>query len=153
MKKALAVVFIMILALTGCSMGSIYSNEEKIAGDTNSYNLDVIEQKIDGHKFTGNIEFEGMDTIWKYQAEEDSLIDITYLIKLTSGKAKLVLISPDGDVVEIVENTDKSDLTETSTTPLSLKKGENRIKLVAKDNAKISFEIGIEVGDFLELGM
>ena len=153
MKKVLAVIFIMTLVLTGCSMGSIYSNEEKIAGDTNSYNLDVIEQKIDGHKFTGNIEFEGMDTIWKYQAEEDSLIDITYLIKLTSGKAKLVLISPDGDVVEIVENTDKSDLTEASTTPLSLKKGENRIKLVAKDNAKISFEIGIEVGDFLELGM
>lgn len=153
MKKALAVVFIMMLVLTGCSMGSIYSNEEKIASDNNSYNLDVKEQKIDGHKFTGNIEFEGMDTIWKYQAEEDSLIDITYLIKLTAGKAKLVLISPDGDVIDIVEITDKSDLMEASTTSLSLKKGENRIKLVATDNAKISFEIEIEVGDFFELGM
>lgn len=153
MKKALAVVFIMMLVLTGCSMGSIYSNEKKIASDNNSYNLDVKEQKIDGNKFTGNIEFEGMDTIWKYQAEEDSLIDITYLIKLTAGKAKLVLISLDGDVVDIVENTDKSDLMEASTTSLSLKKGENRIKLVAADNAKISFEIGIEVGDFFELGM
>lgn len=153
MKKALAVVFIMMLVLTGCSMGAIYSNEKKIASDNNSYNLDVKEQKIDGNKFTGNIAFEGMDTIWKYQAEKDSLIDITYLIKLTAGKAKLVLISPDGDVVNIVETTDKSDLMEASTTSLSLKKGENRIKLVAADNAKISFEIGIEVGDFLELGM
>lgn len=153
MKKALAVVFIMMLVLTGCSMGAIYSNEKKIASDNNSYNLDVKEQKIDGNKFTGNIAFEGMDTIWKYQAEEDSLIDITYLIKLTAGKAKLVLISPDGDVVNIVETTDKSDLMEASTISLSLKKGENRIKLVAADNAKISFEIGIEVGDFLELGM
>lgn len=47
--------------------GTIYSNEKKIASDTNSYNLDVKEQEIDGHKFTGNIEFESIDTIWKHQ--------------------------------------------------------------------------------------
>lgn len=62
-KKTLAVVFIMMLVLTGCSMGLIYSNQKKIASDNNSYNLDVKEQQIDEHKFTGNIEFEGMDTI------------------------------------------------------------------------------------------
>lgn len=44
-------------------MGLIYSNQKKIASDNNSYNLDVKEQQIDEHKFTGNIEFEGMDTI------------------------------------------------------------------------------------------
>lgn len=112
----------MMLVLTGCSMGLIYSNQKKIASDNNSYNLDVKEQQIDEHKFTGNIEFEGMDTIWKYHAREDSLIDITYLIKLTKGKAKLVRISPDRDVVDIVESTDKSDLMEALTSPLSLKK-------------------------------
>lgn len=79
-------------------------SDKKIASRGNSYNLNVKEQKIDGQKFTGNVEFEGMGTIWRYKIEEDCEMDMQYLLKLSSGKGK------------------------------------------------ISFEIQIEAGNFLELG-
>ena len=45
----------------------------------------------------------GMDTIWNFDTEEDSVIDITYTLHVSSGKIKLVLISSEGEVSIIAE--------------------------------------------------
>ena len=156
MKKILIVCVVGILFLTACSfnaMNALYADNKKIASDNNSYNLNSIEQKIDEQTFTGNVEFEGMDTIWEYEANGNEEVDIEYLLSLTQGSAKLVLILPDGTITPIVENTNRSEVKELALSPLSLKEGRNRIKLVAKDKANIRFEVHIEAGEFLELGM
>lgn len=159
MKKLILLFLAMLFVLTGCftgainDMGEIYSNDEKISSDTNTYNLNYIKnQTIDMQRFVGDIEFDGMDTIWKYNAEKDIEIDMSYLLTLSQGTAKLVLIQPDGTVVNITETTKDSDITELQVASLSLKEGENRIKLVAKNKARISFEFIIEMGDFFEFG-
>ncbi|GAA4653148.1 hypothetical protein GCM10023142_02860 [Anaerocolumna aminovalerica] len=156
MKKLVSIVAIALLVLTGCTsnlMNSIYNNEEKITSDTNSYNLNEAEQKIEEQKFSGTIEFEGMDTIWTFNSEEDTEIDMTYLFKVSRGKAKLVLISPDETLTTLIETTKNSDAKDYAVNQIPIKKGLNRIKLVAANNAKIEFDININYGTFDELGM
>lgn len=156
MKKLIMSILILVLALTGCSansMNSLYDNDEEIASENNSFNLNEEEQTINVQQLKGNVEFEGMDTIWTYEADEDVDIDITYLLKVSNGKAKLVLISPDNNTTLIVESTNESELKDYATNTLQIKKGINRIKLVAGKNTISEFDISIPNGRFEELGM
>ncbi len=154
MKKIL-LCLLLVLLLSGCSnnsMNLVYTNDKEIANDSNSYNLTDDKQNIDGQVYTGEFEFEGMDTLWTYETDQDCKIDISYLLSLSRGKAKLVLITPDGAVTNIVENTDNSKQDELTTVSLSLLKGENRIKLIAANKAQIELEVQIDQGDFEKLG-
>lgn len=158
MKKIILKILICTIAfiLLGCKGNpalSVYDDEAKISSETNSYNLDEAEQNIDSHNFVGNIgKFEGMDTIWYYESDKDTQIDMKYKIKVTSGKVKLVLISPDATTTTLVEITDSSDLTDYAVNNLTIKKGENKIKMVAGKNTNLEFDISIEEGEFGELG-
>lgn len=158
MKKMILKLLICTIALIllGCSSNSavsVYDDEAQISSETNSFNLDLVEQNIDNHNFVGTIDkFEGMDTIWTYESDKDTQIDMKYKIKVTSGKVKLVLISPDATTTTLVEITDSSDLNDYAINNLTIKKGENRIKMVAGKNTKLEFEISIEEGEFIELG-
>jgi len=156
-KTGLAVLTLsIILALVGCStnlMASVYDKDAKIASDSNSFNLYNTEQTIEGQNFIGTIEqIEGMDTIWTYEAEEDIELDMTYLLNVISGKAKLVLISPDSSLTTLIEVTNESEVTDYATNVLSIKKGLNRIKIVAGENTELNFDITIPSGEFQEIG-
>lgn len=155
--KYVMIFILMSMLIIGCSknyMTSIYNDNEKISSDTNSFNLDVKEQSIDGQKFKGVIEkIEGMDTIWTYEADKDTMLDITYLLNVSSGKSKLVLIYPDSSVTTIIETTKDSEVVDYATNPLQIKKGLNRIKIVADENTSLEFNISIPNGEFKELGM
>lgn len=159
MKKYKHVVVFMVLAmiLGGCSknyMTSIYNDNEKISSNTNSFNLDIEKQNIEGQEFSGSIKkIEGMDTIWIYESDKDIELDMTYLLNVTSGKLKLVLITPDGSVTNLIEATKESDVLDYAINTLQVKKGINRIKMVANKNTSLKFNISIPSGEFKELGM
>lgn len=156
MKKIVLVCIVMLVVLSGCSsnmMNGLYKNDERILSTNNSYNLNGEEQEIDGQTYKGNVEFEGMDTIWVYKAESNCEIEMSYLLSVLEGKAKLVLIASDGTLTTIAENTNKSKDEELTVTSLSLLAGENRIKLIAANKAQIELEIQSEVGEFSKLGM
>lgn len=93
---------------------------------------------------------EGMDTIWVFDAEEDKSLDITYTINVFSGKMKLVLINPKGDVSIIAECD--TEMSEPVQSTLNVESGNNRIKIVAGENTKFDIEISIQEGEFKELG-
>ena len=157
-KYKYVVVFIVLtIVLSGCSknyMTSIYNDNKKISSDTNSFNLDVEEQNIKGQEFNGLIKkIEGMDTIWTYEADKDMELDMKYLLNVTSGKLKLVLITPDSSVTNLIEATKESDMLDYSINTLKIKKGINRIKIVADKNTSLKFNISIPNGEFKELGM
>lgn len=156
-NKFIAIFIALAMMLVGCSknyMGSVYNNNDKIASDSNSYNLNIEDQNVDGQNFIGIIKnIEGMDTIWTYEADKDMELDMTYLLKVSSGKFKLVLISPDKSVTNIIEMTRESDVTDYATSTLKIKKGLNRIKMVGGHNTSVEFNISITEGDFQELGM
>jgi hypothetical protein len=107
----------------------------------------VVEENLSDKKI------EGMDTIWAYEADKDTMLDITYLLNVSSGKSKLVLIYPDSSVTTIIETTKDSEVVDYATNPMQIKKGLNRIKIVADENTSLEFNISIPNGEFKELGM
>lgn len=157
-KNKYVMIFIVLsMVLVGCSknyMTSIYNDNEKISSNTNSFNLDVDKQSIDGQEFKGVIKkIEGMDTIWTYESDKDIELDMTYLLNVVSGKLKLVLISPDSSVTTLIERSKESEIVDYATNTLQIKKGLNGIKMVANKNTRIEFDIIIPNGEFKELGM
>ena len=87
---------------------------------------------------------------WVFDAEEDKCLDITYTINVSSGKMKLVLINPKGDVSIIAECD--TEMSEPIQSTLNVESGNNRIKIVAGSNTKFDIEISIQEGEFKELG-
>jgi len=154
--KMFITTMLLILGLTACQdnpMSAIYDNDSKIVSDSNVYNLTNDEQNIEKQNYKGSIEkFEGMDTIWTYNATEDENVELKYLAAVYSGKMKLVLIAPDNSLTTIVEITSETDLKDYQTYMLELKEGTNRIKVIGGENTKLDIELSIPIGEFHELG-
>jgi len=129
----------------------IYDNDKKIASDTTTYNLINCKQTVKSGHFTASVEkMEGMDTVWSFNATEDSTVDIIYSLKVFSGKVKLVLINNEGEIFDIAECD--SEMAEPAQNMLNIKSGNNRIKLVTDENTKFDIEISISEGEFETLG-
>ncbi len=155
MRKMMAGILLVAVLLSGCSniMADIYDNENKIVSDTNSFNLNGIEQEIEGNNYNASIErMEGMDTIWTLDAEEETTIEIAHDITLHNGKVKVVLISSDGELTTLAECVSDKD-NSSDTTSLSLPQGEYRIKIIAGENTKFDISLSITDGSFHELGL
>lgn len=134
-------------------MADIYDNESKITSDTNSFNLDGIEQEIEGNSYNATIEkMEGMDTVWTLDTEEETTVDISYDITLYNGKIKVALIYPDGELTTLAECKSNQDNSSNSTS-LTLPQGEYRIKIIAGENTKFDISLSITDGSFHELGL
>ncbi|WMJ89332.1 hypothetical protein [Anaerocolumna sp. MB42-C2] len=106
------------------------------------------ELEADGDKYSGRIKISGSYTIWKYECDEDTDINISYLFSVTSGKAKLVLITPDNIIHVIAFGDQKIENDDKKQTTLSLKKGTNQLKLVGKNKADIKLELDISEGTY-----
>ena len=160
MKKILIILMVSVFMLSGCSSeminaisegaNSAYEDDERIAGTSNSYNKSFsLQQSKNGH-LTGTVKnMQGMDTIWKYKAKEDMELQMDYLLNNKAGQVKLVLILPDDSLVTLVEvNEDSEKQEEMLSETVTLLKGMNRIKLVAKDAEEIEYELNIPEGSY-----
>ena len=155
MRKMIVGTLLVVFLLSGCSnaMADIYDNESKITSDTNSFNLDGIEQEIEGNSYNATIEkMEGMDTVWTLDTEEETTVDISYDITLYNGKIKVALIYPDGELTTLAECKSNQDNSSNSTS-LTLPQGEYRIKIIAVENTKFDISLSITDGSFHELGL
>lgn len=153
-KKIVVGTFLTTILLAGCAINpavAVYDNNEKIASESNTFNLDAVEQEIKDGQMTANVErMEGMEIIWSYSSEEDREVDITYNLNVYSGKLKMVLITPDGEV-NVIEECD-TEMAEPLQSALNVQSGENRIKLVAGKDTKFDMEVSISEGEFLKIG-
>ena len=153
-KKIIFGALLISVVFTGCAMNSavaVYDNNEKIASESNTFNLDAVEQEIKDGQMTANVErMEGMETIWSFSSEEDKEVYITYNLSVYSGKLKMALITPDGEV-NVIEECD-TEMAEPLQSTLNIQNGENRIKLVAGKDTKFDMEVSIAEGKFLKIG-
>ncbi len=139
----LIMVILFTMTITGCSsvlnyQRSIFNEESKIikSGDSHSYKDrigSVREDEID-IKFSS---FSGTDTIWKVLVEEDVDIVLDFKSVIDKGEFKVVLITPNDEIVNIINGTEERRQT------ILLKKGTNRIKLVGKE-AKGEIKMNID---------
>ena len=125
-----------------------YDNEKGIAGETNSYNLTNYSGSQDDNTVSGSAEkMEGMDTIWNYTASDDTEVILSWKLSVSSGKAKLVLIDPDGNLSTLVECEASSDGEQEGSGTFEIKQGENRVKLVGAEETALEFEFTADKGD------
>ena len=94
-----------------------------------------------------------MDTIWTYEATEDMELEITYLLNPMKGYVKLVLISPDNSLTDVIERSDKATFNDYATSTVQIQKGTNKLKMVGSKGCSVEFEITIPCGEFNPLGM
>lgn len=158
LKKFIFILSFFSLLFTGCFSSnnytnSIYSNDEKIIAEGDSFYLNLKNQKLTDDSLTASCVFNGIDTIWQYNADSDLEVDLTYGLTLTKGKAKLVFIDGNNKITNIVERTEKYTDENTAIAKLNLKKGINRIKLVAADKPDLNLNLSIDVGDLEGLGL
>lgn len=154
--KIMMIVVTLIFGVMACAsnpMVDFYDNDSKIASNSNSYNLINCEQRIEEQNYKCSIEkFEGMDTVWTYDAAEDISAELSYFVSVYNGKMKLVLIAPDDSLTTIAEITPETKLEDSLNYTINLKKGKNRIKVVAGKDTKLDIELSIPIGEFAELG-
>lgn len=151
-KKLLSVAIIATLLsiLPGCSenMNKIYNDNKKISSKYDSYTLNESVQSVEKGIFTGDFNITGSLTLWSYDSKEDVDIKAPYNLSVKSGKAKLVLITPDNQVVDLVENSINSDVNGNTTISVPVKKGLNRIKIIGYEQASLHLDLHIDKGEF-----
>ena len=141
------------MLITGCAFTMnpgerFYDNEKGIAGETNSYNLTNYSGSQDDNTVSGSAEkMEGMDTIWNYTAPDDTEVTLSWKLSVSSGKAKLVLIDPEGNLSTLVECEASSGGEQEGLGTFEIKQGENRVKLVGAEETALEFEFTADKGD------
>lgn len=118
----------------------MYDNNNYISQGSDSY---TYRERVQGPdeknldlKFQG---FTGSDTIWLVQASQPGQISINYEANVTSGRFKIVVVSPEREVSIVAESPRKGSHS------FKLTEGEYRIKMVgekAQGNIKASLDTG-----------
>lgn len=132
--------------LSNEELNEAYNMDEKLV-DLTSYNADRYNLKFDGNHYYGEFKMTGGTQIWEMKADEDQTVELPYTFLVKSGMAKLILVDDYNQVTTLVERTAISEVpVGEKTLKVSLKKGNNLIKLIAKDNAQINLELEAVVG-------
>ncbi len=141
--KKLAVVFLLLIfasMLLGCGMdkGNVYDSDKEIAKEGDSYTFvgrsgNESKNRID----VSFRKFAGVQTLWLIEAKEDGVIELDYDNEITKGDFKLVVVTPEGEVDNVAEQTNKGSYKVTTS------KGKYRIKIVGR-TATGEFEMDLE---------
>lgn len=151
MKSRMHYILIALLCmavLSGCgNPAGVYNNEEELAADYDSFNIvSGVRNQLDNGAEGSFGKMEGMVTVRKFEAEEDTVAEMEYDFSITKGKAKLILVTPDGNVTTLVEleKQEEEEASEEGTVELTLQKGTNLIKAVGGKEASFSYTFTVE---------
>tara|TARA_B100000965_G_C19339974_1_gene646926 strand:- start:191 stop:661 length:471 start_codon:yes stop_codon:yes gene_type:complete len=128
---SLIVLTITILFLTtGCGeyQKDIYADDSIIAKAYDSYTF--VSRSGSTTPNESNIKygaFVGMETIWVIESEGDGSFTIEYDSKVKKGEFKVVLITPDNKVRNILEQNEEG------TIKIKAGKGKSRVKIVGNE--------------------
>jgi len=151
MKRIIAmfILCLTVISLSGCgNLNYAYDNNATIvkSGDSSSTS-GAGSTKIGNQLSVSTATMTGSRTLWRYNADSDVDVTFSYSLSVTAGgKAKLVLITPDNEVTILTENINKTTNSEMQSQTISLKKGNNRIKVVGYDAPKFDLKLSVDVG-------
>ena len=143
-----AVLLFVVASLPGCGdLNATYDDNAAIASSGDSSSARASTSIIIGHSLSVTATMTGSRTIWSYNALSDVDITVSYSLSVTDGgKAKLVLITPDDEVITLVENADKTQTGDLQSKTVSLQAGKNRIKIVGYDSPRFDLKLSVEEG-------
>lgn len=132
------------LSYTDKTKRDIFDNDDKITSQWDSYSYLYCAGENKDSETDLAFRFTGMDTIWKITSENNVDILMKYDSQISHGNFKVVLIDTDGKIINLSEQSMVGEKI------VTLKKGENRIKIVGKD-AKGQFKLKIESNGLVTL--
>ena len=132
MKRRIAVCFMVIVLLLGLMCGcdlskqeSVYTDYSKIGGDSDSFSYSYCNGGTENTELSMTFEgFSGYDTLWIIDAKEKGTLTVDFESKIDSGKFKVVLVTPNREVKNLFEQSQKDSVT------IDIEKGRYRIKIV-----------------------
>ncbi len=158
MKQVLIALLATLLLLAGCGPSpqheAVYGDDAKIADKNEQYVASNYKGSQEGNTYTITGNITGARTVWHQNVEEPTALVLQYSLSVSSGgKAKLVLVSPSGQVATIAENTSQSAQESPQEVVVNREEpGEYALKLVATEDAKVSVSLTVPEGEFGEPG-
>ena len=147
-KSVILLVVLFCVFMTACSnefAKQDYNSVEKIAGEEDHYAKESsIFNPIEGGYSLIVSKFDGYQTLWSGKVKEEQEMEIDFSFSLSDGQAKIVHIDGDGNVTTVIECSPESSTDGFVTKTISLKSGENRLKIVGYDCEDIDLKMLFE---------
>jgi len=148
--RALGLTILIIMFITGCSLASDYQNsifvdDSKIIKEADSYVYGSRRGQVEGNQ--SNLEFinfTGMETIYKIKSHGKNDVVFVFDSIIKDGDFKVVVIPPDDEVINIINDTQEGSET------VQIKEGISRVKLVGR-KAKGEVTLKIDSNDNIEV--
>lgn len=119
-----------IVSFAGDYQKSIYNDNTKIVSQADSYTFLTNSSDIDGYTLTESFnKFTGMVTVYELKTDEDSTIKVDFKADISNGDFKIVLIDPNDNVIDILEQSSSVEK------EIDIPSGKSRLKIVGY-NAK-----------------
>lgn len=153
MKKIVVLLLVCFaaVAISGCAVdrNAIYDDDAKIAKSADTHYASMSVYSLDGDAlFMTARSFAGAKTLWRYAAESDGDVTFTYSLESgEGGRAKLVLITPDDEVIVLAENADGAGTEASQSKTVSLQAGTSRIKIVGYDAQSLRLTLSADAGE------
>lgn len=149
MKK---IVFLLVATLcmlmAGCNnefAEQEYNSIDKISQKEDHYAKEVsVFNPIEGGYYLTVSKFDGRETLWSDKIEEEQEMKIDFSFSLSAGQAKIVHIDAEGNVTTVIECLPESSTDGYVTKTISLKSGENRLRIVGYDCEDIDLKMLFE---------
>ncbi len=145
MKKVLrwVVLGLAVFLLLSCTTdyARLFNNQRALRAEEDQFYFRIRNGRINpGMEFQ---DYSGINTIWMLNSPGESWITCSYDLQIDKGRFKVILISPAGEILNIVETSISGTRT------INLLPGESRIRIVgARTTGKIDFYL--ETGPGIE---
>lgn len=109
---------------------TVFSDISKIVSEADSFSFVKREGvTTDTHIAISYVTFSGMETIWKIEAQDEGILALEFTSIVNRGEFKVVLISPENEVVNILQQN------EAGFKSVPLKIGFSRLKIVGLESS------------------
>lgn len=143
----------MVVLFSSCAAdrNAMYDDDTKISKSSDSHFSQMSVYNLKDSEFTMSARaFTGTKTVWSYNVKNEGNVTFSYLLSVNGGgKAKLVLITPENEVITLAENIDNTETEEMQSQTVYLNKGKNRIKIVGYDEPKLTLVLSVDVGELV----
>lgn len=144
-KFRIVLLCLLCLMMTACSNEFAkreYDSDEKIAQNADHYAKEVsVSNSTNGEYSLTVSKFDGRETLWKEAVKENKDVQIDFDFSLSKGRAKIAYIDSEGNVTTVIECMPDTSTDGFVTKTLSLKSGENRLKIVGYDCEDIALKM------------
>ncbi len=138
----ISLLFLLVMACSNEFARQEYNSNEKISLMNDHYAKEFSVFNSTNEEISLTIsKFNGRETLWTKKLDKNRDIEINLSFRLSKGQAKIVHIDNDNNVTTIIECVPDTSTDGFVTKTISLKSGQNRLKIVGYDCENIDVKI------------